>query len=166
MSIRSLALALLICFALPTASALAQSGDPVLDSEEKAFCKQINAYRAQNKLPALKVSVSLTKAATWLSTDMARNDYFDHTDSLGRSYAKRITAFGYKGSAKGENIAAGSATAAATFAQWKNSAPHRANMLSKTYKVIGIGRATKAGSMFGSYWTTDFGNTADRTMAC
>ena len=108
MSIRSLALALLICFALPTASALAQSGDPVLDSEEKAMCKQINAYRAQNKLPALKLSVSLTKAATWLSSDMARNDYFDHTDSLGRSYAKRITAFGYKGRAKGENIAAGS----------------------------------------------------------
>jgi uncharacterized protein YkwD len=166
MSIRSLALALLICFALPTAAALAQSGDPVLDSEEKAMCKQINAYRAQNKLPALKVSVSLTKAATWLSGDMARNDYLDHTDSLGRTYAKRIASFGYKGSAKGENIAAGSATASATFAQWKNSAPHRANMLSKTYKVIGIARASKAGSMFGSYWTTDFGNSTDRTMAC
>ncbi len=166
MSIRSLALALLICFALPTASALARSGDPVLDSEEKAMCKQINAYRAQHRLPALKVSVSLTKAATWLSSDMARNDFFDHTGSLGRSYAKRIRAFGYKGRIKGENIAAGDATAAATFAQWKASPPHRANMLSRAYRVIGIGRASSVDSMFGSYWTTDFGNTADRTMAC
>ncbi len=166
MSIRSLALALLICFALPTASALAQSGDPVLDSQEKAFCQQINAYRAQHKRPALKVSISLTKAATWLSTDMARNDYFDHIGSLGRTYAQRIAAFGYKGNAKGENIAAGSATASATFTQWKNSAGHRKNMLSKSFKVIGIGHATSAGSTFGSYWTTDFGNKTDRTMAC
>jgi uncharacterized protein YkwD len=166
MSIRSLALALLICLALPTASALAQSTDPVLDAEEHALCKQINTYRAQSGLPALKVSVSLTKASRWMSADMARNDYFDHTDSLNRSFTKRISAFGYGGSARAENIAGGSAGGVATFNQWKSSAPHKANMLSKTYKVIGIGRAYKAGSMMGWYWTADFGNSTDRTIAC
>lgn len=166
MSIRTLALALLICFALPTAAALAQSGDPVLDSEERSLCRQINVYRAQNKLPALKVSISLTKAATWLSSDMARNDYLDHTDSLGRTFVKRITSFGYKGTAKAENIAAGEATASATFTDWKASSPHRLNILSKTYKVIGISRASNPNSMFGWYWTADFGNTLDRTMSC
>src|SRR4051812_15482807 len=104
MTIRPLALALVCCFAFP-ASALA--ADPTPDSEERAFCKTINTYRAQNGLPALKLSVNLTKAAEWMAADMARNDILDHTDSLGRSFSRRITAFAYTGATRGENIAGG-----------------------------------------------------------
>ena len=54
---------------------------------------------------------------------MARKDYFDHTDSLGRSFSRRISAFGYTGATRGENIAAGTdGSARAMFSQWKNSA--------------------------------------------
>ena len=53
----ALALALLTFAVLPAAAASA--ADPVLDAEEKAFCKQINQYRAQNGQPALRVSVTL-----------------------------------------------------------------------------------------------------------
>jgi uncharacterized protein YkwD len=166
MSIRSLSLALLCLFAFPVV-ANAATGDPVLDPEERGFCQQINTYRAQNGLPALKVSVALTKASDWMSNNMASNDNFDHTDTLNRNFSKRISAFGYKGSTRGENIAGGTdGSAAAMFALWKGSAPHRKNMLSRSYKVIGIGRAYGADTMLGWYWTTDFGNTADRTMPC
>jgi uncharacterized protein YkwD len=165
MSKRSLAIALICLFAFPTA-ANAAAGDPAPDSEERAFCKQINTYRAQNGLPGLKLSVNLTKSSEWMSADMARKDYFDHTDSLGRTFSKRISAFGYTGSTRGENIAGGSATAAAVFTQWKNSAAHRKNMLSASYKVLGVGRASRAGTMLGWYWTTDFGGTVDRTIPC
>lgn len=166
MSIRSLGLVLLCFFAFPVA-AHAAAGDPVLDSEEKGFCKQINTYRAQNGLSALKVSVSLTKAADWQSSDMANNDYFDHTDSLDRSFSTRISAFGYKGPTRGENIAGGTnGTAAAMFSMWKGSSQHKKNMLNSSYKVIGIGRAFAADSMLGWYWTTDFGSTVDRTIPC
>jgi uncharacterized protein YkwD len=61
---------------------------------------------------------------------MARNDYLDHTDGLGRDFSRRITAFGYCGAVRSENIAAGSASAVATLEQWKHSAPHRRNLLS------------------------------------
>jgi uncharacterized protein YkwD len=161
---RLIALALACCFAIP-ASALA--ADPVPDTEERAFCKTINTYRAQNGLPALKLSVNLTKATEWMSLDMARNDNFDHTDTLGRSFSRRISAFGYTGSTRGENIGGGTnGTAAAMFSMWKSSSAHKRNMLSSSFKVIGIGRAYRASSMLGWYWTTDFGNSVDRTIPC
>jgi uncharacterized protein YkwD len=164
MTIRSLGIALLCLFAFPVA---AQAADPVPDPEERAFCRTINTYRAQNGLPALKLSVALTKASEWMSADMARNDNFDHTDSLGRSFSKRISAFGYTGATRGENIAGGTnGSAAAMFSMWKSSSAHKKNMLSSSYKVIGIGRVFRANTMLGWYWTTDFGGTADRTIPC
>jgi uncharacterized protein YkwD len=166
MSIRTLAIAIICLLAFPVAAGAA-AGDPAPDAEEHAFCKQINTYRAQNGVPALKLSVSLTKASEWMSADMARNDYFDHTDILGRTFTKRISAFGYTGATRGENIAGGTnGSAAAMFNMWKGSAAHKKNMLSTSFKVIGIGRAYRAGTMLGWYWTTDFGGTVDRTIAC
>jgi uncharacterized protein YkwD len=139
----------------------------VLDAEESAFCRTINTYRAQNGLGALKVSISLTEAAKWDTTDMAQKNYFSHTDSLGRDPFKRMTAFGYSfQTSEGENIAAGNATAASTFAQWKASAPHNQNMLSSSYKVIGISRTYSARATYGWYWTTDFGGSLDQAVAC
>jgi uncharacterized protein YkwD len=161
----ALALALLTFAVLP--AAVASAADPVLDSEEKAFCKQINQYRAQNGRPALRVSVSLTNASKWMSKDMATKNYFNHTDSLGRAFSTRLGAFGYSfNTPKAENIAAGNATSAGTFAQWKASSGHNTNMLSASYKVIGIGRAYSAASTYKWYWTTDFGGYVDRTIPC
>lgn len=161
----ALALSLLTLAVIPPA--ITSAADPVLDAEEKAFCTQINQYRAQNGRPALQVSVSLTNAARWMSHDMATKNTFSHTDSLGRTFSTRLGAFGYTYStAKAENIAAGNATAANTFAQWKASSGHNTNMLSTSYKVIGIGRAYSAASTYKWYWTTDFGGYADRTIPC
>lgn len=161
----ALALSLLTLAVIPPA--IASAADPVLDAEEKAFCTQINQYRAQNGRPALQVSVSLTNAARWMSNDMATKNYFSHTDSLGRTFSTRLGAFGYTYStAKAENIAAGNATAANTFAQWKASSGHNTNMLSTSYKVIGIDRAYSAASTYKWYWTTDFGGYVDRTIPC
>ena len=133
-----------------------------LDSEEAAFCGLINNYRATQGLPALMVSEALTIASEWHSTDMATKNYFSHTDSSGRDPFQRMTAFGYGYSTyRGENIAAGNATAQATFDQWKNSSGHNANMLNANYKVIGIGKATTTTSTYKNYWTTDFGGVVD-----
>ena len=127
-----------------------------LDAEESAFLTLINDYRARNGLRPLTASPTLTDAAAWLSADMAAKNYFSHTDSLGRDPFVRMCAFGYCNGTRGENIAAGNATAQATFTQWVNSPPHNANMLNPDYTVIGVGRAP--GGTYGWYWTTDFGS--------
>lgn len=135
-----------------------------LDTEEAAFCRTINEYRAANGLGPLMVSEKLTAAADWYATDMATQNYFkaDHTDSEGRTVKERIVDFGYTYStAYGENIAAGRATASGVFDQWRNSAVHNANILNGNFKVIGIARATDTASTYDHYWVTDFGGYVD-----
>ncbi len=149
----------------PHASALANcTADSSLDSEEQAFLGLINGYRGQNGLPALTTSTNLNRAAAWLVVDLGTNNYFSHTDSLGRSPSQRVMDCGYPQGA-GENIAVGTvaSTAQQAFDMWKNSAGHNANMLNGTYKQIGIGRAYTGGSTYGWYWATDFGTTNDGT---
>jgi len=162
---RCIAIALACCFAIPAAASAAPPV-PVLDPEELALCRQINDYRAQRGVAPLRVSAARTRAASWHSSDMARHDYFDHTDSRGRSFSMRTRAFRLAGASHAENIAAGASSAAGTLEQWRNSPGHRRNMLSARYKVVGIGRARNAASTFGWYWTTTFGAIRDRTIPC
>ena len=143
---------------------MATATTPRLDTQEKAMCKAINAFRAEHGKPPLKVSVSLVRAAEWMAKDMAKHDNFDHVDSKGRDFDERMDAFGYTKPTKGENIAAGHSNAAATLAQWKASPPHRANLLKSKLKVVGVGRARNLDSTFGWYWTADFGGTVTKTM--
>jgi uncharacterized protein YkwD len=147
--------------------ASAATAGPVLDHEEAVFCRTINAYRAQHGLAPLQVSTPLTRAAKWDTVNMTQKNYFSHTDSLGRNPFKRMAAFGYSNSpAEGENLAAGSATAAGTFSQWQNSAPHNQNMLTASYKVIGISRSYSATATYGWYWNTDFGASNGSAVPC
>ncbi len=133
-----------------------------LDGEEYAFLGLINQYRAQNGLGQLSLNDTLNTASLWMSQDMSANNYFSHTDSLGRDPFVRMNAFGYTYNTwKGENLAAGVDGAQAAFDLWKGSPGHNANMLNANFNVIGIGRAYTAGSGYGWYWTTDFGGQAD-----
>ena len=140
--------------------ALNWQAQPGLDSEESAFLTLINLYRDRQGVGQLAIDPTLTVAAKWMSADLvsrvnAAGD-FSHTDSLGRDPFVRMCAFGYcLNTWKGENIAAGSAAAAATFVQWRDSPGHNENMSRAEYRTIGIGRAQ--GGFYGWYWTTDFG---------
>ena len=67
----------------PSGSALA------LDVEEQAFLGIINDYRAANALAPLSANSQLNDIARWMSQDMVANDYFGHTDSLGRAPSQR-----------------------------------------------------------------------------
>ncbi len=137
-------------------------GNYCADAEENAFLGLINEYRAANGLGALVHTQTLAAAAEHHSVNMATNDYFSHPLLDGTSVAQNIANHGYSDPTTwGENIAAGNASAAATFEQWRTSPPHNANMLNSTFGAIGIGRAYGASSTFGTYWTTDFGATSD-----
>lgn len=141
------------------------------DDQPTVFLTLINSYRAQNGAGALQISPTLQAASTWMSNDMATNNYASHTDSLGRSVGARLAAFGYTYSPYGENIAGGYGDAQTVFNQWLNACDpdtsgtctyaHRVNMLNSSYKAIGIGRVYNASSTYGWYWTTDFGAVLD-----
>src|SRR5215468_8023193 len=136
-----------------------------IDNIETEMRDLINNYRAQNGLSQLKISASLTRAAEWMSGDMAAKNYFSHTDSTGRDPFARMTAFGYNyNTARGENLAAGYDDAVRTFNQWKASPGHNAAMLNGNYSVIGIARVYGADTTYKWYWTADFGGYVDATI--
>jgi uncharacterized protein YkwD/uncharacterized protein YraI len=143
-----------------TVNALA-SADSCLDSEELAFLGLINDHRAMAGLGPLSVSSSLSAASAYHSIDMAEKGYLSHTMMDGTSVQQNMQNFGYRGGAYGENIAAGTASAAQAMNIWRNSSDHNANMLNPSFGAIGIGRAYDDASPHGWYWTTIFGDVSD-----
>ncbi len=139
------------------------TANSAIDSEEQAFLTLLNNYRADRGLSRLAMSETLNRAAAWKSQHMASNGYFAHDDiGLGRTFVDRLRDCGYDFNTwTGENIAAGNETAAATFAQWRESASHNANMLNPNFNAVGIGRAYDDATPYGWYWTTEFGGVVD-----
>jgi uncharacterized protein YkwD len=125
-----------------------------------------NQVRAQHGLPALKANGKLVKAAISHSANMVRRRYFDHTEPNGRTFVSRILGAGYvghrQGWALGENIAWGTgrlATPAAIMSAWMKSPGHRANILQRSYREIGIGikLGVPTAANSGATFTVDFG---------
>lgn len=160
--IRSTFLGLLALVTALIVATAAPGRAAALDSEEARLLELINQYRAANGLGALTLNNTLNQAARWMAQDMATNNYFSHTDSLGRDPFVRMADFGYTYNTwKGENLAAGVPGAQAAFDLWKGSPGHNANMLGANYTVIGIARAFDERSTFGWYWATEFGGQDD-----
>jgi len=113
-----------------------------------------NAEREAAGCPAVKANEELATAATGHSSDMATNDYFDHTSQDGRTFTDRASAAGYD-DAMSENIAAGYPTAAAVVEGWMNSPGHRANILNCDARAVGLGVAEAGDGTL--YWTQMFG---------
>src|SRR3954447_11301480 len=138
-----------------------------LNPQESAFLTKINAYRQSKGLKPLVATRSLDVSSYKHSYDMGVKRYFSHTGSDGSSPWTRMAREGYTyNTTKGENIAAGYATADTVFTAWKNSAGHNANMLNPNFKAIGIGMVSVSGSPYGTYWTTDFGGVVDARPSC
>ena len=102
-------------------------------------------------VPALTWNALLEKAAYDHSSDMLKKNYFSHIAGDGSTANGRIERAGYKWMAYGENIGFGYYSEAEVIAAWLTSPGHCANIMSKDFKEMGVGRA-------GDYWTLDFGS--------
>lgn len=151
-----------------TAHALANCDvdDLAVDSEEQAFIRLLNDYRARNNAPALTSSPALNRAATWMAYDLAKRSGLAHNDSLGRSPWQRMPDCGYSVPG-GENLAAGTNRSNAQWAldAWIASPSHREVMLTREFTTIGIARIYAEGSRYGWYWVADFGYPGGDTPA-
>jgi uncharacterized protein YkwD len=125
----------------------------------------LNAERTRHRLRPLRLNRRLSDAARRHSRAMARRRFFSHNSLNGASFVDRIRVTGYLSGVRswsvGENIAYGSggrSTPRAIGTAWMNSPGHRANILSPSFRAIGIGIAsgTPVG-MQGATYTTDFG---------
>jgi uncharacterized protein YkwD len=125
-----------------------------------------NQIRQKNGLPLLKDNAKLRKAAIGHSVDMVDEGYFDHTTPGGTSFVDRILGAGYakrnEGWTLGENLAWGTgdlSTANGVMQAWMNSAGHKANILKRSYKEVGVGirLGVPNDAGVGATFTADFG---------
>jgi uncharacterized protein YkwD len=131
----------------------------------------LNRIRARAGLPPLRLNRRLTRAARGHSREMVRRRYFGHASARGASPFQRMFAVHYvprrASWSLAENIAWGGGSLAQPFAivrAWMHSAPHRANILSRRYRDVGIGiapglplRSRRLAGLAGATYTTDFG---------
>jgi len=140
-----------------------------LSTLESQLLGQINTLRARHGLRRLRLSPGLTAAAGQHSASMAQKGYFAHESADGSSCFKRIASYypyrGYSRWSAGENIlySTPDIDSAASLRLWMNSPEHRANLLSRSWRDIGLG-ALHAASAPGVYngdavtvVTADFG---------
>jgi uncharacterized protein YkwD len=120
----------------------------------------VNRKRTASGLKPLKLDRRLQKAATRHARDMLRNHFFAHQRPGGPSLTQRLDRAGWHGHAWGETIAYGCGsmgTPRATLRMWMNSPPHRAILLSGTYRNGGLGVTGSALCGSGSMWVLDVG---------
>lgn len=75
---------------------------------------------------------------------MAQVGYFEHNSADGTSFWKRIQRYfgssGYRRWSVGENLlwSSGAPSAQSVVSSWMNSPPHRENLLSRSWRKVGV----------------------------
>ena len=115
----------------PTASA------DSLSPTETALVQAVNEARAANQVPPLRVDFTLVRAARAHTATMLQTDVLSHG-----SFGARLDSFGARGPRFGENLAWGTGSkgrARALVRGWLASPGHRANLLRRGFKRVGVG---------------------------
>jgi uncharacterized protein YkwD len=111
----------------------------------------ISLYRQNNGLGAVVVDPALMTLAENQSTAMAKRNKLDH--DVTAPLAKRLNSSGYPATLAVENVSAGYHTMAEAFSGWRDSPPHRANMLKSGVTKLGIAATYAPNTKYRVFWT-------------
>ena len=111
----------------------------------------ISGYRANNGLGPVTVDPELMAVAETQSMAMAKRNKLDH-DVKG-PLEKRLGASGYPAKLAVENVSAGYHTLAEAFSGWRDSPPHKANMLKNGVTKLGIAAIYAPNTKYKVFWT-------------
>ena len=143
--------ATLVVVALPLAGAAVAPADAGAQScktrrslPAQTLCL-INQERRARGLAALGGNAKLGRAANGHAADMVRRSYFSHVSPEGTSFSERFRRAGYmRGCSSwsgGETLAwafGSEASPASRVSAWMQSPPHRAVLLGRSYREVGI----------------------------
>jgi uncharacterized protein YkwD len=119
--------------------------------------KIVNRFRRSRGLHPLQLEQGLMRSAIWKAQHMAHFFYFGHADPappVNRGVPQRLAACGFT-SGGSENIAYGYETARDVVRAWLRSPGHRRNIVSTTWRYLGVGVAVSHRG--GTFWAQDFG---------
>jgi uncharacterized protein YkwD len=119
-----------------------------LTADEQRALSALNADRAANGLPPLRINMGLTRLAGDYAQDMINRNFFAHNNPEGQTPFDRMRARGIPFGYAGENLAINNSVSAAEQA-FMNSPGHRANILNPHYTQVGVGvRYNGGGSVY------------------
>ncbi len=127
--------------------------------DAKAAQSMISGYRRNNGLGIVVLDDKLMKLAEEQARAMANKNRFEH-DAAG-PFAQRIKR-GYDAKVAVENIGAGYHTLAEAFSGWRDSPPHRANMLHSGVTKMGIAAVYSPNSKYKVFWALILATPDDR----
>jgi uncharacterized protein YkwD len=136
------------------------SGEPTLYAsmarsgvtlDAKTAASMISGYRQNNGLPAVTLDPELMRLADAQVRAMAGRNVLDH--NVAGPFNDRIKRSGFDARSAAENISAGYHTLAEAFSGWRDSPPHRANMLLKGATKMGIAAVYAPGSKYKVFWS-------------
>ena len=151
--IAALAVALAACADVtpPEQPSLYRSmANPTAELDAATAAAMISGYRQNNGLGAVTVDQTLNQLAQTQAQAMAARDKVDH-DVKGE-FARRMKAAGFDSKVAVENISAGYHTLAEAFSGWRDSPPHRANMLKAGVTRMGIAAVYTPNSKYKVFW--------------
>ena len=111
----------------------------------------ISGYRRNNALGELTLDPELTRLALVQARAMAARNQIDH--NVNGAVAARVKKSGYDAKIAAENVSAGYHTLAEAFSGWRDSPPHRANMLLRGATRMGIAAVYAPNSKYKVFWT-------------
>ena len=118
--------------------------------DAKAAASMISGYRRNNGLGIVTLDDRLMRMAEEQARAMASKNKFEH-DAAG-PFAQRVKRSGYNAKVAVENIGAGYHTLAEAFSGWRDSPPHKANMLHGGVTKMGIAAVYSANSKYKVFW--------------
>ena len=124
------------------------SADAKVDAAMAA--SMISGYRGNNGLSTVRIDPELMKLAQVQAQAMAARDKVDH--DVVRDVRSRLRSSGYYAKIAVENVGAGYHTLAQAFSGWRDSPPHRKNMLLPGATHIGIATAYAPNSKYKVFW--------------
>jgi uncharacterized protein YkwD len=160
--------ALLVAAIAPGLGRSATGSGASASAYERSVVAAMNDVRVGHGLRPLKLDASLTAAARQHTFEMLNVGYFEHESANGGAFSKRIARFYTAGAGSwevGENLLWGSPSVDATRAVqiWMESPGHRRNILSRSWRDVGVAAVNSATST-GEYGggpvtiiTVDFG---------
>jgi uncharacterized protein YkwD len=144
------------------AGCMGEAGPPALPSfyvsmadegaavDAATAASMISGYRGNNGLGAVEVDPELMRMAMDHARTMAAKDKVDR--AAGREFTGRLANAGFDGKGAVENVSAGYHTLAEAFSGWRDSPPHRANMLKGGVNRLGIAAVYAPQSKYKVFW--------------
>ena len=118
----------------------------------------LNAYRAEKGKAPISADAAFQEAARAHAADMMLNNFMGHSSSTGMSFQGRMAAFvgdvtkypSIGENAARETVGEGSLDekTRALFQQWVDSAPHRKNMVNRSFAFVSTGVIEKGGDIW------------------